>query len=358
VQAAQSADAAIAAQPPAAPSPPASLAALAVSGFFDATVQAPADDEGERFHFGGLEVDLEAHYGEHLSAAAALFWDGGSSTEVAAAIVDYHWFDDRVPPRGRIFMEPGLHLQAGRFDLPFGLDYQFFATPERPSVTAPLTTERIQRGGYNADGARVYGTWWALDYAAYWTDAFYGDDGSLVGGRLGLSAGWNPFRFHYRSTDRPALDVGLSYLQEMDGSWRVRERVFGADAMLRHGMFQLLTEGIVHDGRAAVATAAGIESGAQDESGFYATLIADLADRLARPLYLFARFDVWNPGRGVRLEDTGTRAPRTRRWGLGAGYNFNLLVRVKLELYNHLGHEARASGLSDHGAMAQVTVAF
>ena len=42
----------------------------------------------------------------------------------------------------------------GRFDLPYGVDYQHFASVDRPNVSAPITTERIQLGGYNSDGIR------------------------------------------------------------------------------------------------------------------------------------------------------------------------------------------------------------
>lgn len=65
---------------------------------------------------------------------------------IAVALIDYHLFDDRVPPRGRIFNNQGLQIQAGRFDLSFGIDYQNFANKDRVTVTVPLTTSRMQLG--------------------------------------------------------------------------------------------------------------------------------------------------------------------------------------------------------------------
>ena len=52
------------------------------------------------FKFNSLEVDLEYRYGEHISSSAALVWDS-SGAKVSTGVVDYHWLDEQVPPRGR-----------------------------------------------------------------------------------------------------------------------------------------------------------------------------------------------------------------------------------------------------------------
>jgi hypothetical protein len=43
-------------------------------------------------------------------------------------------------------------------DLPFSTDYQNFANSDRVTVTAPITTSRMQFGGFNGDGIRSYGS--------------------------------------------------------------------------------------------------------------------------------------------------------------------------------------------------------
>ncbi len=68
----------------------------------------------------------------------ALVWDGDTA-EIGVAVVDFHMFDDSIPARGRIFSEQGFHVQAGRFDLPFSTDYQYFAAPDRITVSAPMS---------------------------------------------------------------------------------------------------------------------------------------------------------------------------------------------------------------------------
>jgi hypothetical protein len=331
--------------------------ALAITGFLDFSARAPTDDDTP-FDLGGLEVDLEYRHSEHVSSSAALAWDGDTA-EVAVAIIDYHWFDDRVPPRGRIFIEPGFHLQAGRFDLPFGVDYQYFAAPDRPTVTAPLTTERIQRGGFNSDGVRVYGKSQALDYAAYWTNAFYGGRGSLLGGRVGLSAGRNPYRFHFRSVRYPTVDLGISYLQEVAPGGEMRDRVYGADATIEYGRFKLISEAMLRDSSEELITADDPSLGEGDESGFHVTLVAKLRDWLKAPAYLFGRVEGWNPGFD-QAPDDGT-VEDTRRLALGIGFDFSDAIRLKLEYYDYRspeGEGAREPGLSERGGIAQVTARF
>jgi hypothetical protein len=59
----------------------------------------------------------------------------------------------KTRPRG----EEGFHVQLGRFDVPFGNDWQFFASKDSVSISRPLTTDGIMDGGYNNVGLRVLG---------------------------------------------------------------------------------------------------------------------------------------------------------------------------------------------------------
>ncbi len=330
---------------------------LDISGFFDVTARTENNDD-RTFDLGALEVDMEYGYDEHFSVSTALVWDGDDA-EVGVAVVDYHLFDDRVPPRGRIFEEPGFHLQGGRFDVPFGLDYQYFAAPDRPNITAPLTTDRIQQGGFNSDGVRVYGSWTNLDYALYWTDSVYDDKGRVVGGRLGLFPGRNPYRFHRFASNR-TLDLGLSFLVDFDGGGDVRNRVYGADITLNYGMFQLAAEGMVRNSREDVIDGDGVNLDEQDETGFYVSLLTDLQDIVKRPIYFFARYGEWNPNYDFVLDDddNAVRVERTPRLTLGLGYNINDYIRLKLEYDNFLGRETDEADFEERLAIAQLVASF
>ena len=187
---------------------------LGVKGFFD--VNAKTDNSTDQtFSVGSVELDLEYAATDHFAASAALVLCGnsagvdsaapaaifcggsgpgglgGGQAGIAVALVDYHLFDNAIPPRGRIFNNQGFHIQAGRFDLPFSTDYQYFANTDRVTVTAPITTSRMQFGGFNGDGIRSYGSWKIVNYSVFWTDAMYATDGTSVGGRLGLAFGKN-----------------------------------------------------------------------------------------------------------------------------------------------------------------------
>jgi len=187
---------------------------LEMGAFFDVNAKT-GNSTDQTFGFGSLELDLDYHYNGHFGASAALVLCGNSSNAdyaappaifcgnsgagglsggntmagIAVGFIDYNVYDDTIPPRGRIFNKDGLHIRAGRFDIPFGTDYQNFANTDRVTVTAPLTTSYMQLGGYNGDGVNSFGARGRYQYSLFWTDAMYGDDGHAIGGRVGMFLG-------------------------------------------------------------------------------------------------------------------------------------------------------------------------
>ena len=332
---------------------------LDISGFFD--IQARSDNRSEQtFELGDLEVDLEFVHDEHYSASAALVWDGEETADVAVAIVDYHLFDDNIPPRGRIFSEPGFHLQLGRFDVPFGADYQYFASVDRPNITAPLTTQRIQDGGYNGDGVRAYGTWKNLDGALFWTNSLYADSGYAAGGRIGLSMSHTKYSFHQRDNSRD-IELGISYLQDRDGSGNRRNRVYAADLTLRYEAITLVAEYFDRNNDSPKGEAA--DSLAEyDETAFHLSLIADMQALWHRPLSLFARYERWMPDYDFipdAEDDTVLyRVDDLSRMTLGMNYRFTDYFQLKLEYYDYLGEDTEEPDFEESLGLVQVVVNF
>lgn len=182
---------------------------LIINGFFDVNAKT-GNVTDQTFSVGSVELDLDYSYGDHYGASSAIVLCGnspnanwaapgsvtcgnsgpgglsGGQAGFVVALVDYHLFNDRIPPRGRIFNNKGLHIQAGRFDLPFGVDYQYYANKDRVTVSAQITTSRMQYGDFNGDGIRSYGSNDLFNYSVFWTDAMYSNDGHAIGGRLGL----------------------------------------------------------------------------------------------------------------------------------------------------------------------------
>ncbi len=346
---------------------------LEITGFFDFTVQdmdeGTQDIVGTRrernkpFDLGAFEMDMEYSYGDHYSVSAAMVWDDGGAPSLAVALVDYHLFDDDVPVRGRIFDEQGFHVQVGRFDVPYGVDYQYFASVDRPSVSAPLTTSRIQAGGYNSDGIRIYGTWSSFDYTAYAINSLYGDDGGVLGGRIAFFPSRNPYRLHRFGSTR-TVEIGFSYLKDLDKEFDARDRVYGFDFTLNYDMFTLVAEWMKRDSDTAFVDGNGnlAHNKDQDESGFHISLVTDLEKIVKRPIYSFSRFDAWNPKTDALLNanDSTIKIPveNLKRLTFGLGYNITESLALKLEYADYQGQGTKESSFEDSTVTLQLTARY
>lgn len=334
-------------------------APLEITGFFDFTIQSQ-DERDSPFEYGAFELDLKYAYNEHYAVSTALVWKDDSAA-VRAGVIDYHLFGDSVPIRGRIFDEPGFHVQVGRFDLPYGVDYQYFSPVDRPNVSAPITTERIQHGKYNSDGIRLYGTARVFDYSLYVVDSLYGDNGGTVGGRLAFFPSRNPYRLHRFGSARLA-ELGFSFLRDMNEDYDARDDVYGFDFTLNYDRFLLVTEWMNRNSDEDVLSGAGANLGEQDESGFHVTLVTELEDIVKQPIYLFSRYDMWDPRYSLILDkDDETLAynvESTQRLTVGLGYRLTGLLNCKIEYFDYLGRGTNEPAFDGSGVIFQMTAGF
>jgi len=349
----------------------ASANGLEISSFFD--VNAKTDNStNQTFSVGSVELDLDYVHDEHFGASSALVLCGNSSNAdygapgavfcgnsgpgglsggntmagIAVALVDYHLFNDRIPPRGRIFNNQGLHIQAGRFDLPFGSDYQNFANKDRVTVTAPLTTSRMQMGGYNGDGVRSYGLWKPFNYSVFWTDAMYADDGHAIGGRLGMVLGQKAYSVHHPNQE--GIEFGVSHLSELGGGNHIRNTVYGADLSIGYGLLRWQNEvmllqayqNLTLDGEGnPVLDDFGKPIGKAHQLGYHSTLIADLEGIIKYPVLAFARFSRWQPKQHFALDYDGSRVAIKDVSMLSVGFNYQVSdhLHLKFEYNDSLG---------------------
>lgn len=358
---------------------------LDISGFFD--VNAKTDNSTDQtFSVGSVEMDLEYAYGEHFAASSALVLCGNSSgaefsapasitcggsgpggigaggAGIAVALIDYHLFDDSIPSRGRIFNASGLHVQAGRFDLPFSSDYQNFANTDRVTVTAPITTSRMQFGGYNGDGVRSYGSWSIFNYSVFWTDAMYANDGTSLGGRLGMSLGKNTYRTHKNSAE--GIEFGVSHLSDLDKNRNLRRSVYGADLSLGYGFLKLQSElmwlnahnAFLHDN----GDGTFVELEKPNELGYHATLLANLESFIHFPVTAFARYGRWQPHNRQADDFDGqlVAVNNLSALTLGLNYKFNDYFRLKFEYTDSLGTSTQERYFDKNLGIAQMVVAF
>lgn len=275
-----------------------------LSGFFDVS----ASDFRERdnpWKIGPFELDVSMHASEGFAAAGTLVFKDGAA-DVGVAFVDYHKYDHTISPRGRIFYEPGFHIQLGRFDIPFGLDYLYFATPDRETITPPLVTDYIMDGGWNDDGIRVYGTYKFLDYSFYTTNGF--NKGLAYGGRLGLFPLRDPFRLHKEISDK-LFETGIS-LAEDDSKeiFSKEETIIGYDIQFLLSQLEVRAEYIERKSFVKDLT----------RSGFYIAL-KYMFESL--PLYSIAQYDEYQK----------TNFDRVKRVSFGFTYEFGDYADIKFE---------------------------
>lgn len=365
---------------------------LQMSGFFDINAKT-GNSTDQTFSVGSVELDLDYVHDDHFGASSALVLCGNSSNAdygapgavfcgnsgpgalsggstmagIAVALVDYHLFNDRIPPRGRIFNNKGLHIQAGRFDLPFGTDYQNFANKDRVTVSAPLTTSRIQLGGYNADGVRSYGSFDWFNYSAFWTDALYANDGHSIGGRLGLTLGQNTYKIHNAAPE--GIEFGVSHLSELDGENRIRNTVYGADLSIGYGMWRLQNEFMLLNAHQQVFLDADNNIvpdpdqspfGKGHQLGYHSTLIADLESMIKLPVLAFARYSRWQSPQDLMLDydDSTVAVGDLSMLSLGFNYKFSDHLRVKFEYNDSLGTYSAERYFDSRLGIAQVVMSF
>lgn len=200
---------------------------LNLSGFVDVHAKQLRETKNI-FGMGPFELDLESQIRSHVTGSAAMVFVDGTAN-LGVGFVDLHFFkESRSPssPRGRIFTDPGFHLQIGQFDIPFGLDYLFYATPDRPTISPPLLTEMTFDGGWTDLGMRMFFTNPAYNSTVYIVNGF--DTGYTLGGRLGIRPLENPFSA--RAIARiPVLEIGLSGVFDVDENSKKEFLLYGVD---------------------------------------------------------------------------------------------------------------------------------
>lgn len=248
---------------------------IAFSGFFDVSVSTYRN-YSNMFNLGDFEFDMEKSFGKNFQVAAALVF-GEDGARMGVGFIDFHIFGGSVPARGRIFSDKGFHLQIGQFDVPFGNDWQYVASRDRISFTAPLSTQLIMDGGYNDVGLRIIRSGITYNYTLYILKGV--EEGIAYGGRVGLTPFSNPFTLHRREAQH--LEMGISYLRDMDRDGKTELKAYSVDLESKIGPFQLQAEYIVKkDERVQVKY-----------KGMQYLVSVDLSRFSTLPFTVFSRYD-------------------------------------------------------------------
>lgn len=256
------------------------LFGLDISGFGD--VQSSYDEAGkQKMDWGAFELNVSGEFSDDLQGALAVVADP-TGTTMTVGFLDYHTFGGRIAPRGRLWAEKGFHVQVGQFDVPFGSDWQFFASKDSVSISRPLTTDLVMEGGYNDTGIRVLGNNGSVNFNTFLLRGF--NAGKLVGGRLGLTPFSNPFSL--KGAQEPkAFEFGLSYLYDADSSWRKNESAWSADTEVSSdgwiGRFEYMVR----------KKEFRIDEFCTVTRGWHFTQEYALGEKVAWPTTLFARYE-------------------------------------------------------------------
>lgn len=299
------------------------LSALKISGYFDVNIS-NYKNKPNVFSIGAFELDLEHNY-DHFQVAAALVFHEGA--ELGVGFIDYHLYGSRISPRGRLFQDEGLHLQVGRFDVPFGNDWYEFSPAVRTTVTPPLTTELIMEGGYNDEGVRLLFNFMSVNATLYMLDGIeeqYSFGGNSYGGRIGMTPFSNPYELKSRSV--PVFELGVSGIIDLDREGKTAEKLFAADIKTRTGPLILSSEYYYRDKNAGILL-----------YGYHVTAGLDLDYFSPLPVKIYGRFEQCVAEEIVSI-DNREAVDKNSITRLTAGLNLNIsdISYLKFEYLNYL----------------------
>lgn len=295
------------------------LSRLKFNGFFDVSIS-NYENQPNVFEIGDFELDIIHSYKENFQVAAALVFNQGA--ELRVGFIDYHLFGGIISPRGRLYEQKGLHIQVGKFDVPFGNDWQYFTAPERITVTPPLTTEIIMDGGYNDAGVRLLANFVSVNLSLYMLrgiEAGYSYGGNSYGGRIGLTPFKNPYRLKADKMEK--FDLGFSYIHDIaKGGWTA-EQVKAVDFESKLSVLFLQAEYYERDKKVGIIY-----------NGYHVTGGIDFGEISSIPVKLYSRYDYT---KSRRYEKSTEENPLSRYTG-GLNIRLYTISYLKLEYQQYI----------------------
>lgn len=292
---------------------------LQFSGYFDVSIS-NYKNQPNIFQLGNFELDISHTFKNHFQVAAALVFNEGA--ELGVGFIDYHVYGGSINPRGRLFREKGIHIQIGKFDVPFGNDWQHFISVKRLTVTPPMTTEVIMDGGYNDVGVRFLANFTYFNFTIYalrGIEEGYSYGGNSFGARFGFTPFENPYVFQSKIVS--LLDIGISYIHDFNKNWETAERVLAVDIETKIGPVILRSEYYRRDKTAGILL-----------NGFHFTAGLDFDYLLQWPFILYGRYGQYFFERYKQFNQNRTLSRAT------AGININMfnISYLKLEYIRYI----------------------
>ena len=312
------------------------ISSLEISGFFDVSVS-NYRNKPDIFAIGNFELDLKHSYENNFQVAAALVFDDELGTYLGVGFIDYSLYGDAAAARGRLFVEKGLHIQVGRFDVPLGNDWNRVSAVDRITITPPLTTEYLMEGVYNDVGLRFLINLMAFNLSVYSThgvDKQHSYGGNTFGLRFGLTPFSNPYSLKQESI--LVFELGLSYLYDVDRSGEQSDIIYAIDYESKIGPVLLRSEYYNRDKTAGVVF-----------DGYHITTGLDLKEILTSPVIIFLRYDYHREINNVIASFTQAysgdieRTDILSRGTIGANINISNISYLKIEYQSFIESSER-----------------
>ncbi len=258
------------------------FAPIDITGFGDFS-RATRQEQGAKnsFELGQVEIDLETNLGDQVVIAAALAYDE-AVFGLGAFTIDFHLFgsDDSHFRRVKGIEHSGI--MVGQFDVPFGIDWQVYPSPDRKLVSSPLVVENTH-DSWNDYGLQGYLETERINAVVYGTNGF-GYEGAdafgntvefemntSVGGRIGIK----PYN---------TIEIGGSYSSFSGDKSKVDMTLLGMDLQLNFKNLSLKGEYITQ--RYGIA-----RNSTQRNSGLYGQGLYDFGK-----FFLTSRYGLFSSG--------------------------------------------------------------
>ncbi len=288
------------------------LAQTEITGFFDIVHTAElTKGETAGFKINQFEIDFSKAYKRNLSFGAAIAYNNMcGNIELSMVYLHYNLFNDGIKHPRRTEEEEHAGIVIGKFDVPIGLDYLSFASPDRPVVSQPLIIEQTI-AGWNDVGMNMHlnKRYFTINFSA--VNGF--NDGVNFAGDLVFKI---------------TRDIRMGFFHTSDFNNKIKRKslISGAYLFAEWNLWELKSEFLWAD---------GIYGGEQDSlgkhchNGFYVQLVSDLGKtNISMPLFFTLRYSLW--------QDKNTVIPNPSpeeidRYVLGVGYQVNDYSSLRME---------------------------
>ncbi len=292
-------------------SSPARETALSITGFGDALYTAPRDSADVPFSIGQIELDISSALSERTRISAAVAYNGtddtfGSGEFFVEFLLSGAGLGHFRPIRG--IDHSGII--AGQFDVPFGIDWEVYASIDRKLVSVPLAVENTHHL-WNDVGLQVHFDAGMVNGVVYGVNGFSEDETDIRyarGGRLALKP-------------LPFLEFGGSYAGFVRSGGETDMSLAGADVRASYGPLALRGEYITRK--------RGLSGDSEStDYGYYTEGLLS-----AGRAFLVSRYDFYSSG--------GPGTGRESRTCLGAGWALleNCETRVEHQFHPGRGDE-------------------